>query len=142
MPRLTMFLQAAGLLHVGLLWAGIMMPRVVEMKSHVSTLPPFLRNLFWTYYAFIGASIVGFGAVTFFYAEELAAGGSLGRAVAGFLAVFWTARMAVAGLVFRMEVYLTHWMFRAGYALVNAVFVYFVIVYALAAFGVGAGGDR
>jgi hypothetical protein len=50
--------------------------------------------------------------------------------------------MAVAGFVFRMEVYLTHWMFRVGYALVNAVFVYFVIVYALAAFGVGAGGDR
>ena len=142
MTRLAMWLQLAGLLHAGLLCAGVMMPRVVEMRSHVATLPPFLRSLFWTYYAFIGASIAGFGCVTFFYAEELASGGSLERAVAGFLAMFWTARMVVAGFVFKMEEYLTNWMFRVGYAVVNGVFVYFIIVYALAAFGMNGGGVR
>jgi hypothetical protein len=137
MTRMTTWLQLAGLMHVGLLCAGIMMPRAVEMRSHVGTLPPFLRNLFWTYYLFIGGCIIGFGAVTFFMAEEIANGGLMARTVAGFLAVFWIARLAVAGFVFRMEPYLTNGMFRAGYALVNGVFVYLVIVYALAAFGVG-----
>ena len=80
--RMVMFLQLAGVLHAGLLCAGIMMPRVVEMKSHVAKLPQFLRDLFWTYYVFIGGCIVGFGGVTFFYAQELAAGDALGRAVA------------------------------------------------------------
>jgi hypothetical protein len=137
--KLVTLLQLAGVMHAGLLCAGIMMPRVVEMRRHVATLPAFLRDLFWTYYLFIGGCVLGFGCVTFFYAGELAAGEVLGRVVAGFLAVFWTARLVVAGFVFKMEPYLTNGMFRAGYAMVNAVFVYFIIVYALAAFGVEAG---
>ena len=144
MTRLTTWLQFAGLLHLGLLSAGIMMPRVIEMRSHLAQLPVFLRELFWTYYLFIGGCVLGFGCVTFFMAEELASGGTIARAVAGFLALFWIARLAVALFVFKMEVYLTSMMFRVGYAVVNAVFVYFVIVYALAAFGIGAtmGGAR
>jgi hypothetical protein len=137
--RLVTLLQLAGVLHAGLLCAGIMMPRVVEMRRHVAALPAFLRDLFWTYYLFIGGCVLGFGCVTFFYAEQLAAGDVLGRVVAGFLAVFWAARLVVAGFVFKMEPYLTNGMFRVGYAMVNAVFVYFIIVYALAAFGVGDG---
>lgn len=137
MTRLTTWLQLAGLLHAGLLCAGIMMPLVVEMRSHVAKLPTFLRELFWTYYLFIGGCVLGFGAVTFFLAEELASGELMGRAVAGFLAVFWLARLAVAAFVFKMEVYLTSMMFRVGYAVVNAVFVFFIIVYVLAALGVG-----
>jgi hypothetical protein len=115
-----------------------MMPRVVEMRSHVARLPEFLRELFWTYYLFIGGCVAGFGSVTFFMAEELASGGAMARAVAAFLAVFWIARLAVAALVFKMEMYLTSMIFRIGYAAVNAVFVYFIIVYALAALGMGA----
>ena len=132
-----MMLQLAGVLHAGLLCAGIMMPRVVEMKSHVAKLPQFLRDLFWTYYVFIGGCIVGFGCVTFLFAAELAGGDALGRAVAMFLALFWTLRLVVAGFVFKMEPYLTNGWFRAGYAVVNAVFVFLIVVYVLAAFGVG-----
>ncbi|MGZ8901457.1 MAG: hypothetical protein ACXW3Z_15305 [Limisphaerales bacterium] len=135
--KLVTMLQWAGVLHAGLLCAGIMMPRVVEMKSHVAQLPQFLRDLFWTYYIFIGGCIVGFGSVTFFFAHELASGEALGRAVAGFLAAFWTLRLVVAGFVFKMEPYLTSKWFRVGYAVVNAAFVFLIIVYALAAFGVG-----
>ena len=137
MTRLTTWLQLAGLLHAGLLCAGIMMPRVVEMRSHVVKLPEFLRELFWTYYLFIGGCILGFGCLTFLMAEELASGGAFAQAIAGFLAVFWLARLAVAVFVFEMEAYLTSVIFRIGYAAVNAVFVYFVIVYSLAAFGIG-----
>ena len=137
MITMLQLLQLAGVLHAGLLCAGIMMPRVVEMKSHVAKLPQFLRDLFWTYYVFIGGCIVGFGCVTFFYAEELAAGDALGRAVAMFLALFWTLRLVVAGFVFKMEPYLTNGWFRLGYGVVNAVFVFLIVVYALAAFGVG-----
>ena len=137
MTRLTTWLQLAGLLHAGLLCAGIMMPQVVEMRSHVVKLPQFLRELFWTYYLFIGGCILGFGCLTFLMAEELASGGAFAQAIAGFLAVFWLARLAVAVFVFKMEAYLTSVIFRIGYAAVNAVFVYFVIVYSLAAFGIG-----
>lgn len=140
--KLVTMLQLAGAFHVGLLCAGIMMPRVVEMKSHLAKLPKFLRDLFWTYYVFIGGCIVGFGCVTFFYAEVLASGDALARAVTGFLAAFWTLRLVVAGFVLKMEPYLTNTLFRVGYTAVNAVFVFLIIVYVLAAFGLAAGGIK
>jgi hypothetical protein len=137
MTRLATWLQIAGILHLGLLCAGIMMPRVVEMRSHLARLPEFLRELFWTYYLFIGGCVLGFGCLTFFMAEELASGDAIARAVAAFLAAFWIARLAVATFVFKMDSYLTSIIFRVGYAVVNAVFFYFIIVYALAALGIG-----
>src|SRR5688572_18569271 len=104
--RLVTLLQLAGLSHLALLAAGIMMPRVVEMRSELEKLPCFLRQLFWTYYLFIGATLLGFGVLTFIGADYLARGEPFARAVAIFLALFWLIRLAVAVAVFRMEQYL------------------------------------
>lgn len=109
------------------------MPQVVGMKSELRTLPEFLRQLFWTYYIFIGATILGFGLITFFYAEQLATADPFARAVGSFLALFWLARFAVAVAVFKMDRYLTNPLFKIGYILLNALFLYLVIVYAIAA---------
>jgi len=53
---LTLLLQFAGLLHLGLLSAGLLMPGVVELPTHLAGLPEFIRRLFWVYYAFIGCA--------------------------------------------------------------------------------------
>ena len=132
--NLITFLQLAGASHLALLVAGIMMPQVVGMRSELRRLPEFLRQLFWTYYLFIGTTILGFGLLTFFCAEQLAAGDPFARAVGSFLALFWLARFAVAVAVFKMDRYLTNPLFKIGYFLLNALFLYSVIVYAIAAF--------
>ena len=43
---LTLLLQVAGLLHLGLLCAGLWMPKVVGLREHLATLPGFIRT--WT----------------------------------------------------------------------------------------------
>src|ERR1041385_9442016 len=93
---LTMLLQAAGILHVGLICAGLGMPRVVNLRAHVATLPPFVRQLFWVYYSFIGLCLVGFGAISVVLANQLASGSSLARGVCLFLFAFWTLRLIAA----------------------------------------------
>jgi hypothetical protein len=45
--NLILLLHIAGVLHLGLMCAGLLMPRVVGM--HLAALPPFLRQLFWVY---------------------------------------------------------------------------------------------
>lgn len=126
-------LQIAGLLHLGLLSAGLIMPRVVNLRRHVSVLPAFVRQLFWVYYAFIGLCLVGFGSLTVALAGTLAAGSPLARTLCLFLAAFWTLRLLAATFVFDLRPYLTSAFRRAGYHLVNLVFVYLPIVYLLAA---------
>lgn len=125
-----LILKGAGLLHLGLLWAGALMPGVVGLKGHLSNLPEFVRRLFWVYYTFIALCLVSFGAITFFFAEGLAAGSPLARAVCVFLAVFWTVRLVAATFVFDLSPYLTNRFRRAGYHAINIVFALLPIVYA------------
>jgi FtsH-binding integral membrane protein len=130
---LTLALEIAGALHLGLICAGALMPGVVGMRSHLITLPPFIRRLFWVYYSFIGLCLVSFGAITVALAPTLAAGGTLARALCTFLAAFWTLRLVAATFIFDMRPYLTDAYRRIGYHAINVVFVYLPIVYAWAA---------
>jgi FtsH-binding integral membrane protein len=131
--NLTVLLQVAAVLHLGLMCAGLLMPRVVGMRAHLERLPPFIRHLFWVYYSFIGLSLLGFSLITFAFADTLAAGGGLARALCAFLAVFWTVRLLAATFVFDMRPDLTTGARRLGYHALNIVFGFLPIVYALAA---------
>jgi hypothetical protein len=62
---LILLLQIAGLLHVGLIAAGLLMPRVVSLRENLAELPGFIRRLYWVYYAFIGLCLAGFGSISF-----------------------------------------------------------------------------
>lgn len=130
---LVVALQIAGLLHIGLLCAGATMPRAVNLRGHIATLPPFIARLFWVYYAFIGLCLASFGFITVTFAETLAAGSALARALCAFFAAFWTIRLIAATFIFDVRPYLTNNFWRLGYQATNVVFAYLPIVYALAA---------
>ena len=131
--NLTLLLQIAGVLHLGLMCAGLLMPRVVNMSKHLAVLPPFIRQLFWVYYSFIALCLASFCVITIAFADTLAAGGNLARALCAFFAIFWTVRLFAATFVFDMKPYLTSGYRRLGYHAINIVFAYLPIVYAWAA---------
>jgi len=131
--NLTILLQTAGVLHLGLLCAGLLMPRAVGLRTHLAPLPIFIRRLFWVYYTFIGLCLVSFGLITFTFAGTLAAGSGLARALCVFLAGFWTVRLAAATFVFDVRPYLTNAFWRLGYHATNVVFIYLPVIYAWAA---------
>src|SRR5438552_16952414 len=106
--NLILLLQIAGVLHLGLMCAGLLMPRVVGMRSHLAALPPFIRQLFWVYYSFIGLCLVSFGTITVALAPTLASGGNLARGLCLFFAAFWTLRLIAATFIFDMRPYLTN----------------------------------
>jgi len=130
---LTLLLQVAGLMHVGLMAAGLMMPKIVRLRWHLAELPPFIRQLFWVYYSFIALCLVGFSIITIAFAGSLAEGTGLARVLCAFFALFWTLRLYVATFVFDMRPYLTSGVRRLGYGVLNVVFAYLPIVYILAA---------
>ncbi|HEX3628297.1 MAG TPA: hypothetical protein VH280_23050 [Verrucomicrobiae bacterium] len=130
---LTLLLELAGIMHLGLLCAGALMPQAVNLRAHIAVLPPFIQRLFWVYYAFIGLCLISFGLITVTFAGTLAAGDGLARAVCAFLAVFWTIRLIAATFIFDMRPYLTNRFRWLGYHATNVVFMYLPIVYAWAA---------
>ena len=130
---LVLLLQFAGVLHLGLLCAGLLMPRAVDLRKHITTLPPFIRRLFWVYYAFIGFCLVSFGLITVVFAGSLASGDALARAICLFLAGFWTIRLVAAAFIFDVRPYLTNTFWRIGYQATNIVFVTLPVIYGMAA---------
>lgn len=109
------------------------MPSAVNLGSHLATLPPFIRRLFYVYFSFIGLMLVGFGCLTFFFAGDLATGTALARSFSGLLVAFWALRLIAAAFIFDVRPYLTNWLYRFGYHAINAIFLYLLIVYSLAA---------
>ena len=128
---LVVMLQVAGIFHLGLIAAGLMMPCAVNLRAHLAKLPPFVRRLFWVYYTFIGFSLVSFGVLSVTFAGALAAGSGLARAVCAFLAVFWTIRLVAATFVFDVRPYLTGAWWRVGYHATNVAFIYLPVAYAI-----------
>jgi hypothetical protein len=131
--KLVTALQLAGLLHLGLLAAGLTMPHIVNLRSHLAVLPSFIRRLFWVYYGFIGMCLLSFGGLSVLFAPDLASGTALARAICGFLALFWTIRSFVAVFVFDVRPYLTTPALKFGFHATNAVFLVLPFIYSCGA---------
>jgi hypothetical protein len=128
-------IRLGALTHLGLVAAGLTMPRTTGLWAQVNTLTPFARGLFRTYYAFIGLCLVSFGLGSWFLAKHLADGSILARSVCGFLAAFWLLRLVAAVWLLDVRPYLTTAGYRIGYHSLNAVFSCLPLLYAWVALG-------
>jgi len=131
-------LQVGALLHLGLFWAGLTMPKAIGLSVHLAPLPPFIRRLFYVYYTFIGLILGAFGLMTFLFAQSMAGGDPVARGLCILMAMFWSIRLLVAGFVFDVRPYLRNTFLRIGYYGLNAVFVYLVALYVFVAWKGGA----
>lgn len=122
-----------GALHFVVLIASALTPRVLDWRTNLALLNPFLRRLFWVYGCFIVLVIVSFGTVTLIHADTLASGAPLARAVCAMIGVFWLARLAVQFFVFDARAVLTTNFLRIGYHGLTLLFVALVFIYGSAA---------
>lgn len=127
-------LLLAGLGHFAILSASALVPRVLDWKTALKPLPPFLRTLFWVYGIFIVLTIIGLGALTLLNAAAMAAGDPVARSLAAFIAVFWGARLLVQLFIFDARPFLTTAWLKLGYHALTLGFVALVSVYAFVAF--------
>jgi ABC-type arginine/histidine transport system permease subunit len=122
-----------GILHFGILLASAMVPKVLDWKTSLNQLDGLSRQLVWVHGAFIVLVIAGFGLLSILFAGELATENPLARGVCLFIALFWGARLLVQLFVFDAKGYLKSTLLKAGYHGLTLVFLYNVVVYALAA---------
>lgn len=127
--KTELLLKLAALAHLGLIAAGLLMPRVTGLWQEAEKLAPFARSLFRTYYLFIGLCLVGFGLGSWVFAPELAGGSALARGVCGFLAAFWALRLFAAVWLLDVKPFLRGPWRVAGYHATNAVFSALPVLY-------------
>jgi hypothetical protein len=122
-----------GLLHFVILIASALTPRLLDWRTNLAALHPFLRRLFWVYGIFIVLVIISFGTLTLIRADELAAATPLARSVCAMIALFWLARLGVQFFVFDARPFLTTAFRRVGYHGLTFLFSALVFIYACAA---------
>ena len=127
------WLFIGGLLHFVVLIASALTPRVLDWRSNLAALRPFLRRLFWVYGGFIVLVIISFGTLTLLHANELASGAALPRSVCAMIALFWLARLGVQFFVFEARPFLTTAFLRLGYHGLTLLFTALVLIYGCAA---------
>jgi len=87
------FIFVAGALQLLVASANIFAFGKFRYLDHLRTLPIVVRQVFLVQNVYIMLVQVGFALLCFFFADELTAGRPMGRAFAGFLAVFWGSRV-------------------------------------------------
>ena len=133
MKTLELLLRIAGVLHFTILIGSAMAPRVLDWRTNLVTLHPFLRRLFWVYGVFIVMVIIGFGTLTLLNAGAMAAGEPVARSLCAFIAIFWLARLMVQWFVFDCSPFLTNLFYTVGYHGLTLLFICLVVIYGWAA---------
>ena len=126
-------LLLAGAAHFAILIASALVPKVLDWKTTLQPLAPFLRTLFWVYGVFIVLTIISFGVLTLRHADAMAAGEPVARTVAAVIAVFWGARLMVQLFIFDARPWLTTAWLRLGYHLLTVAFIFMAAIYSWAA---------
>lgn len=86
-------LYAAGALHLVVASANVFAFGKFRYRDHLRNVPLVMRQVFLVQNAYIMFVQIGFAILCFYFAGELTSGMGLGRAIAGFLAVFWGSRV-------------------------------------------------
>jgi hypothetical protein len=129
---LSQWIFAAGVAQASILVASAQVPSALRWRDELRPLPRLHRQMHWVYSGYVVLSIVAFAAISLTHARELAAGGTLARALCTYIAVFWGIRLGLQA-VFDMKPYLTTRVKRAGSALLTILFGALTLVYGVAA---------
>ncbi len=129
---LSELIFTAGIGQLGILVASALVPFQLNWREELRSLSRLHRQMYWVYGGYVVLSIVAFGLICLFNANELASGSGLARAFCGYVAVFWGVRLALQA-VFDAGEHLTRWWLRAGYRALTLLFVSFTTVFAWAA---------
>jgi len=126
-------LQLAAVLQLSILIASALTPRILDWRTNLAALHPFLRKLFWVYGAFIVMVLIAFATLTFLHADAMAARVPVARSLCVFIAIFWGARLFVQFAIFDPRPFLTNWFYQLGYHALTIIFAFLLFVYGKAA---------
>lgn len=92
---MTTLLRLAGCGQIVLALASLAVPKVLDWAKDTKRMRPIVRQLFHTYAVYIWATNLLMGLLSCFHPEWLLDGAPLARAVAGYITLYWGARLLI-----------------------------------------------
>lgn len=129
LPGPATLLTLAGCGHFLVLAASFQVPSRLGWAEELPRLRPLNRKLLWVYGGFIVFVIVAFGVLTLMLRDEMVRGDRAAVALAGFIGLWWAARIGVDAAVFEHRDWPEGPEFVVGHALLTTLFVALAAVY-------------
>ncbi len=121
-----------GLLHVALSIGSSVIPRVLQWNSALEKVQPLIRQMFWTYAAYILVINLCFGLVSIWGTAELTDHSFLAKCITLFISLYWLTRIGIQFFYFDTSQAPKGFIFTLGEIALVALFVLFTAVYFLA----------
>jgi hypothetical protein len=118
-----------GLGNLAIALSSLALPRLLGWRQELAGLRPLTRNLFWTYAGYTFGIHVWFGVVSIVAADDLLAGSTLARLVAGFIALYWGVRVIGQFAWYDRTVREERLLFKIGEAGYVTLFVLLTLIY-------------
>ena len=127
-------LFVAGIAQIVLVIGSLAIPRVLKWRYELVKVSPLIKQMFWTYAAYILVINLCFGLLSTFDFQELTNSSMLAMLITGFIAMYWISRVLVQIFYFdRTNFPSGNWNKFAEVLLVG-LFIFLSIVYSWACY--------
>lgn len=121
-----------GILHLALAIGSSIIPKVLNWNVELAKVKPLIRQMFWTYAAYILVINVCFGLVSIFGVDELLNQSFLASCVTLFISLYWLTRIGIQFFYFDKTDAPKGLFFTLGEVALVVLFIVFAAVYFIA----------
>ncbi|WP_183574826.1 hypothetical protein HDF18_00215 [Mucilaginibacter sp. X5P1] len=132
--QIDTLLRVAGLAQIALVAGSFAIPKVLNWRNELAKVQPLIKQMFWTYAAYILVINLCFGLLSVFGSKELVNGSVLALLITGFIAIYWISRVLIQFLYFDRTNFPAGKWNKLAEVLLVALFIFLSIVYSLACY--------
>jgi hypothetical protein len=127
-----------GVSHFALCLGSLYIPKALNWKTHLASLHPLLKQMFWTYAGYILVINLCFGIISVWGSDELLNNSFLAKAITLLIGTYWLTRILIQFFYFDRSQAPKGFVFLLGEIALVGLFILFTAVY-LAAFLINIG---
>jgi hypothetical protein len=121
-----------GILHLALAIGSSIIPKVLNWNVELAKVKPLIRQMFWTYAAYILVINVCFGLVSIWGTNELIDHSFLASCLTFFISMYWLTRIGIQFFYFDKTNAPKGLFFTLGEIALVVLFILFTVIYFIA----------
>jgi len=129
---IQLLLFICGILHIALSIGSSVIPKLLHWNQELKNVQPLIKQMFWTYAAYILAINICFGLVSIWGTKELTDHSFLAACITLFISIYWLTRIGIQFLYFDTSQAPKGLIFTLGEIALVGLFILFTAVYFLA----------
>jgi hypothetical protein len=130
--HLQQFIYLAGLAQIALVIGSLTIPKILNWRVELAKVQPLIKQMFWTYAAYILVINLCFGLLSALAPREITNGSKLAMLVTAFIALYWLSRVLIQFLYFDRTNFSPGFWNRITEVVLISLFIFLTAVYSWA----------